>query len=398
MAGFLDTVRGLLGQADQNAFPMQSFGGLLSPEQSQQSQQQARLAAGGSLLSASGPTTSPTNPMANLAQALQAGNQSQQGFGLQELQQQLLLAQIGGIKAQGRKDLATAQQTGSGLFQGTGMTQQAMNVITRKANGEDVDPTQFALAKAHLERPETIAGPDGTITREGIDVDAAMARIQSGTSPEDVVSSASQGGSSFAPRVPSEGESARTTAAASLLNQENNLTRTVETFPDFNPESIYEAFKGILNPTASAPFQQYENAKSQWAVQKTKLMSGVAVRPEELQTSLNDFFPEPGDKPSTVAAVTIARLQENITALKAATQPVIHPETGELIPPRMSVFDSEREIAEMEKRLAEAEKAFQRLTSSGSGSDLPEGVTEADIRHTMNKHNITRAEVLRRIR
>lgn len=157
---FMDTLQGLLGQAGRNAFPNRSFGGLLSPQQIDQSRKDAKLATAASLLQASGPSLTPQNPLGNIGQALQVGRNTQRQSGLEELQRQLIQSQLGLNQA----------NTARALTPSSPNAQTTMGKINEDLRSGNISQeTASALRQAELQRDAVSISDAETALRKEYD-------------------------------------------------------------------------------------------------------------------------------------------------------------------------------------------------------------------------------------
>lgn len=95
--------------------------------------------------------------------------------------------------------------------------------------------------------------------------------------------------------------------------------------------------------------------------------TGAAITAQEQELYGKTYLPQPGDSPAVIAYKRQAR-ERAIAAIEAGMSPA--------------------QIIAQERAL---------LRSADEGVGLPEGITEDDIRFTMEKHGISREEVLRRL-
>lgn len=164
LASFINRLQGLLSGAESRAFPLNSFGGLLSPEAAQEAQRQSKLAAAGGLLGASVGQPVPTNPMANLANALQLGNQVQQQVPLQELQQRLIQSQLGLNQAR----TVAALQPGQGRAETADLRNaRALSDKSIPQEVRDQLRRQLTPGNENLNVPISIAGLNSLVDSEG---------------------------------------------------------------------------------------------------------------------------------------------------------------------------------------------------------------------------------------
>lgn len=392
MPGFMERVAGLLGTVQDAAFPVSSFGGLLSPEQAQEAQRQSQMTAGLEMLRASGPSPFPTSPLSNIATGLRAGQQAGQQSAATQLQGELIQAQISGLGARSKRDRAEAEQLQGGLFQGVGATQQMMNIVARAAGGQQVDPALLEMSVQSLSQPRTMTNAQGqTTTFPGIN---ARAILDGTMTAEQAVQDAQQGGG--APGVfgttdprPTEGERRAGAAATSMTTQIDNLDKVFAANPEFSPTAFSNmaaeiAGDNFFGRTLSSPgFQQYKSAASQWAAARVLLISGVTARQEEVDRALNDYFAWPGNDEATVKFRDMSRLQESINAVRQGTK-AINQADGTVIPARLTETEAQKQISALEARLRTAERSYNSLSAEAregqqdfgpTGDDVTEGST-----------------------
>lgn len=137
------------------------------------------------------------------------------------------------------------------------------------------------------------------------------------------------------------------------------LTNPIERAAEYDPT-------GLARGRQSPEFQRARQAGDEFLQAILRKDTGAAITSEEMSSYGRTYLPSPGDGPEVLEQKRIAR-RRALEALKAGMAP---------------------------QAILNQERALER---SGGTTSLPEGVSEEDIRHTMQKHGLSREEVLRRI-
>lgn len=137
------------------------------------------------------------------------------------------------------------------------------------------------------------------------------------------------------------------------------LTNPIERAAEYDPT-------GLARGRQSPEFQRARQAGDEFLQAILRKDTGAAITSEEMSSYGRTYLPSPGDGPEVLEQKRIAR-RRALEALKAGMAP---------------------------QAILNQERALER---SGGTTSLPDGVSEEDIRHTMQKHGLSREEVLRRI-
>lgn len=117
----------------------------------------------------------------------------------------------------------------------------------------------------------------------------------------------------FAASQRTAGQNAKTTEGEKLAsgfllrmqraeNQLGMMTRA-----GFDPSSIGQQALGLTNKTATAKFQQYQQAARDWIRSKLRKESGASIPPDEMEQEYAVYFPVFGDSPEVIEQKRLAR-------------------------------------------------------------------------------------------
>jgi len=200
-------------------------------------------------------------------------------------------------------------------FEGTGLNAQAFNTLIGVREGR-IDPNdpQAQAARQILDRPTTVATPQGTFVQPGFDTEGFL----QGQVSAPRVAGRTDGAAGFFPKEPTERERTSAAVAGGLISLEGNVQDVFQRIPDFNPSDLSEA-KGNLpvlgNILASPGFRQYRAASDEWATGLVFLRSGATARQEEKDSSFKNMWPQPGDDLQTQTFKELLRKQKEVEAL-----------------------------------------------------------------------------------
>lgn len=240
---------------------------------------------------------------------------------------------------------------GGGPFQGTGVSQQAMNVLL-DPNANPASPI-YAVAYNQLYGPrvQQITQPDGSTVlaeitpRPPVGIRPPIAAAQAGPTPAAGAPPTPTAGSSPSSQVnPIAGtQRARQfnqdqTKAAGFANRAMNSAGLAATLEQkFDPTAITEQ-RGNLpiigNLLATEEFQRYERAKLDFITAVLRRESGAAISETEFDTEDAKFFPQPGDTQQVIVDKRNARDRaiQNLIADSQGAFQALFPQLSSAVP------------------------------------------------------------------
>lgn len=178
---------------------------------------------------------------------------------------------------------------------------------------------------------------------------------------------APQGGGVANPRQKLTESQSKLTLFQSLQTETQPVLLDLEN--QFNPANLPDAFaRGVLggNFFQTPEGQMYSAASTAWAEGALRIATGAAATPEEMERTKKAYFAQPGDGPQTIKFKAQMREMYNRSIERGLGR------------------------TDVEGSLPKPSEFAQQF--------LPEGVTEEDVEFTMQKHGLTRDQVLERLR
>lgn len=316
LAGGLGNLGGLLGGGGNPS--------LMSPDE-QTAAARRRQAAIIALLQASGPSTQRVGFGQAIGNALQAGQASDQ----QDLQNQLLQAQLGALRAKSPLikgspgDVFIDPTTGKPTYSvpaADSSTASWKDYQKAREQGYDQSFVQYQtdLARAHAE-----ATP---VALQDVNRPAPGGQVQPGVFNPRTGKFEAQG-----PAVSTPGAAKRTQqeATATLLYGEmRDAAKQLDETSGSDTASIGNAVLGSI-PGGSAiqgqDFKKYEAAGLRWAQNFLYLKSGASAPAEEVRKTFVQYLPQPGDGQTVKDQKAIARQQaeENVASANGLPAPPV---------------------------------------------------------------------------
>tara|TARA_R110000765_G_scaffold3333_1_gene10345 strand:- start:1700 stop:3004 length:1305 start_codon:yes stop_codon:yes gene_type:complete len=103
-------------------------------------------------------------------------------------------------------------------------------------------------------------------------------------------------------------------AAGNMAYYSDQIDVLLDT-PGYDPTSPGEAATSISAWTSSPEYQQLKAASDEWSTNLVFLRSGATARQEEKDSAMDNYFPKPGNAPSTVRAKRRNRYNQMMNAL-----------------------------------------------------------------------------------
>ena len=208
-----------------------------------------------------------------------------------------------------------AEETSAGLFEGTGMSAQAFNLVARGEKDPTIkDTPEYKLAVQYVTKPKFIQTEQGTMEIPGMD----LAQITQSRAPANIAED-------------SAGEAVRATIVSGTekdkkYNADQNksygfagrmykanqiLEELVE--GGFEPAQLFETATaegmpmGLGNYFVSPEYQSYNQAKENWVTANLRKESGAVIGPEEMAKEIEKYFPIVGDSEKVIKQKAAAR-------------------------------------------------------------------------------------------
>lgn len=173
-------------------------------------------------------------------------------------------------------------------FEGTNLDAQAMNILMDNSIPENDPRKEFS--RQRLTQPTTIATPEGTRVRPGMDLSFLGGGSQAQTgAAEDL--------GELIPKQATEAQAKNAGFYKRMMAASGEISK----LGDYNPVTPGESFKGLTNFTASENKQRYNQAADEWIRAKLRKESGAAIPPDERDQEYATYFPKFGDKPPVIA-------------------------------------------------------------------------------------------------
>lgn len=198
------------------------------------------------------------------------------------------------LKIQMQNELEKTKNNLGGMFAGTGIESQMLN-IALDPNIPDSDPRKI-LAKQRLTRPQTVVTPTGTYSQPGYD----LGEING--SSEGVTASPEQP-PAFTPKKKTDAEN----QAGGYYDRMIAAQSELDGLDDYNPATFRESVTGLTNVTRSSKHQQFRQAADDWIRAKLRKESGAVIGDEEMRREYETYFPIYGDKPEVIEQKARAR-------------------------------------------------------------------------------------------
>lgn len=207
--------------------------------------------------------------------------------GLDELQRRNVESQIAARQAKANI---------GGDFAGTGIEAQMLNSYLNSLPPEQRDQAKADMVRQRLQRPTTIATPEGTYTRPGYQLPNPMQQPQPG---QPQVQPPIQQPPAFTQK-PLTGEQAKASGFYDrMIGAQGEIDDLMSKMPDFDPadtvETVSENVPLVGNMLISPERQRYRQAAKDWIRAKLRRESGAVIGEEEAAEEYRTYFPMPGD-------------------------------------------------------------------------------------------------------
>ncbi len=246
----------------------------------------------------------------------------------------------------------------TGFFEGSSMQAQALNQHIMSLPEDQRGQAALSLSRQYLESPQTITTPEGTYVRPGFNL--------GGGAPQAVPQAAPQG-QGFIPKPTSDAERLALGYHDRMLASHQGLAEMENYVP-----GGFESFWGELAPEAmkGEDFKRFRGFKDDFISAVLRKESGAAISDAEYTREERKYFPMPGDSAEIVSDKR-ARRERAIANMGKAAGPAY--QGGGM-----------KESAQFDQATYQA-------------NPIP-GASWEDITATAERHGITPAEVVDRLR
>lgn len=188
----------------------------------------------------------------------------------------------------------------STMFEGTGIEAQMLNRYLDSLPPEQRRQVADELAVQRLQRDQTVVTPQGTYIAPGYELGSI-----NGNKPR------------FVEKAPTEGERKAGYVSDNLIDLENKVSNVLddEEFDPTETKNVLAKVPGVGNFMASPQYRQYKAVSDEWTTNMVFLRSGATARPDEKDSTFQNFFPQPGDDKSTVKWKNKMRVDQMINAI-----------------------------------------------------------------------------------
>ena len=232
-------------------------------------------------------------------------------------------------------------------FPGTGVEISALNAFISSLPEGKQKAGLIELARQRLQRAQTVNTPEGTYIYPGYDLDLPTATNENPELARRAVEPETGEDSNLPDRYVKKRLDQSTKTAQYVAGNLTTLSAQIqrlEAIEDFDPTALKNVIGRLPggNVALDSNMQQYNALADEWATNIVFLRSGATARQEEKDSARSNYFPQPGDKPETIALKKRMRISAEIAAFKKGITDGRVPE------------DAQTELNNLEQRLEAA--------------------------------------------